>query len=182
MSGLLPKTPCPCCVPALPGRRRVLALGAAFAVASWAAPGWGAAAGGSYDAMLLSCIDPRLVEPVHDWMAGRGLRGKYSQFVFAGAAVGVTAPAFADWHRTFWENLGTSVDLHHIGRVIAVDHRDCGAARIAFGADRLRTPDSETSVHREVFDVFRAQVAQRFPSLGVETGLMALDGSMQMFG
>ena len=72
-------------------------------------------------------------EPVHDYLAKRGLTGKYSQFTFAGAAIGVVAPKFADWHKTFWDNLAASIELHNIKSVIAIDHRDCGAAKIAYG-------------------------------------------------
>src|SRR5258706_9162962 len=57
----------------------------------------------TYEAMLLSCIDPRIIDPVHNYMNGRGLDGKYSQFTIAGAAIAVEAPAFATWHQTFWD-------------------------------------------------------------------------------
>ena len=61
------------------------------------------------------------------------LTGKYSQFVFAGAAIGVVAPAFKDWHKAFWDNLAATIQLHNIKKVIAINHRDCGAAKIAYG-------------------------------------------------
>src|ERR1700744_5339127 len=91
------------------------------------------AAEGNYDAMLLTCIDPRFPEPTIKYMEGRNLVGKYSQFTFAGAAIGATAPKFKGWHETFWQNLSASIELHTIPKVIALDHRDCGAARIAYG-------------------------------------------------
>ncbi len=50
------------------------------------------AAEGDYEAMLVSCIDPRMVTPVYNYMEQRGLSGKYSQFVIAGAAIAVVAP------------------------------------------------------------------------------------------
>jgi len=62
------------------------------------------AAEGNYEAMVLTCIDPRIQEPVWKYLAGRDLTGKYSQFVIAGAAIGVVAPAFKDWHKAFWDN------------------------------------------------------------------------------
>jgi carbonic anhydrase len=139
------------------------------------------AAEGNYEAMLLSCIDPRMVTPVYKYMEKRGLGGKYSQFVIAGAAIAVVAPKFADWRPAFWDNLATSVELHHLSRVIAIDHRDCGAARIAYGEDSIANPQIETKTHREVLAEFREAVARHHPQLAVETGLMALDGSIEMF-
>ena len=171
---------CACC--ALPplGRRGLFGLGLAATGAALLRPA--RAASGNYDAMLLSCIDPRMVEPVHDWMAARGLRGQYSQFVFAGAMIGVVAPSFSAWRPAFWDNLATTMKLHHIHRVIAVDHRDCGAATIAYGAGRVATPEAETTLHREVATHFRAELHTRFPGLAVETTLMALDGSVLALG
>ncbi len=44
---------------------------------------------GPYDAMVLSCIDPRIIDPVHYYMDVINKQScKYSQFVIAGAAVG----------------------------------------------------------------------------------------------
>jgi carbonic anhydrase len=139
------------------------------------------AAEGDYEAMLLSCIDPRMVEPVHDWMIARGLKGKYSQFVIAGAAVAVVAAAFETWRPAFWDNLDTSVRLHRIRKLIVVDHRDCGAARIAYGDAALASEDAETRLHKEATGQLKAEVAKRLPQLQVEAGLMGLDGSMMTY-
>jgi carbonic anhydrase len=170
---------CACCSP-VPSRRHF--LGFALATTGLAATRSGRAAEGNYEAMLLSCIDPRVVEPVRDWMIGRGLKGQYSQFVIAGAAIGVVAPAFATWQPAFWDNLATSADLHRIRRLVVVDHRDCGAARIAYGDAAIATPEAETKLHQEATATLRAEVAKRMPKLQVECGLMALDGSIVMFG
>ena len=134
-----------------------------------------------YEAMLLSCIDPRFVDPVHSYMNARGLDGKYSQFTIAGAAIAVEANAFAAWRQTFWDNLATSIELHKIKKVIAIDHRDCGAARIAYGLQSVANAPAETDTHKRVLASFRQDVQRRHPSVRVETGLMALDGSIEMF-
>src|SRR5262249_973988 len=125
-----PKT-CACC--ALPNggfdRRSFLKLtGAAGLLAAFPFPALAAA--GNYQAMVLSCIGPRLPEPTLNYMRSRDMLGKYSQFVIAGASIGVVAPAFKDWHKAFWDNLGASIQLHQIPKVIAINHRDCGAAKI----------------------------------------------------
>ena len=161
-------------------RRRFLQLGAGAAVLA-AFPSLAFAAEGNYEAMLLSCIDPRFPQPTLEYMKSRELVGKYSQFSSAGAAIGVVAPAFKDWSATFWDNLGASIQLHHIPKVIAINHRDCGAAKIAYGADSVANAQVETETHRAALMLFRQQVAERQPKLQVETGLMALDGKVEMF-
>jgi carbonic anhydrase len=123
----------------------------------------------TYEAMLISCIDPRMVDPVHKYMNSRGLDGKYSQFVIAGAAIAAEAKAFASWHETLWDNLAASVDLHKIKRVIAIDHRDCGAARIAYGAESIADPATETATRRKVMMAFKENVHKRHSRVCVRT-------------
>jgi hypothetical protein len=130
--------------------------------------------------MILTCIDPRFPEPTLNYMKSRDMVGKYSQFTFAGAAIGVVAPAFKTWQPAYWDNLAATIQLHSIPKVIALDHRDCGAARIAYGADKIANPQIETETHKAVFGEFRKAMAERHPKLEVETGLMALDGKVEM--
>ena len=175
---------CACCGDVLRSRfdrRRFLKLSAG-GLALAAFPPFAFAAEGNYEAMVLSCIDPRFPEPTLNYMKGRGMLGKYSQFVIAGAAIGVVAPAFKDWQKAFWDNLAASIQLHHIPKVIAINHRDCGAAQIAYGGAAVATPQAETETHKAALAEFRKQVGERHPQLAVETGLMALNGTMEMFG
>jgi carbonic anhydrase len=175
---------CTCCSDLLAGRfdrRHLLRAAGGIGLATTLAPFMAIAAEGNYEAMVLACIDPRMQKPVADYCASRGLTGKFSQFVIAGAAIGVVAPAFKDWHKAFWDNLATSQQLHHITRVIAIDHRDCGAAKIAYGDVSVATKEAETETHRAALAEFRKQVGDRNMNLQIETGLMALDGTMEMF-
>jgi carbonic anhydrase len=175
---------CACCSDLLGfgvSRRRFLQGAAAGGAAAVLTPYFALAAEGNYDAMVLACIDPRVQAPVRRAMVRRGLSGQYSQFVIAGAAIGVVAEPFKDWHKAFWDNLATSIQLHRIKRVIALNHRDCGAAKIAYGEAKVANPKIETETHRAALAEFRKQVGQRHPKLKVETGLMALNGRIQMF-
>ena len=172
---------CFCCSPpmrAIFNRRRFLQAASIAGLAS-TVPLAARPAEGQYEAMLLSCIDPRMVAPVYRYMERRGLTGYYSQFVIAGAAVAVVAAKFEAWRQTFWDNLAVSSELHRINRVIVVDHRDCGAVKLAYGAESIATPEAETRTHRMILAEFREALAKRHPHLKAETGLMALDGSFQ---
>jgi carbonic anhydrase len=176
---------CTCCGDLLVqrfDRRHLLRAAGGIGLAAMAAPFMAIAAEGNYEAMVLACIDPRMQQPVADYCASRGLTGRYSQFVIAGAAIGVVAPVFTDWHKAFWDNLETSRQLHHITRVIAIDHRDCGAAKIAYGDAAVATKEAETETHRAALVEFRRQVGDRKMNLAVETCLMSLDGTVETFG
>ena len=93
----------------------------------------------------------------------------------------MVAPAFKTWAVAFWDNLAASMQLHHIPKVIAMNHRDCGAAKIAYGADKVANPQIETETHQVALMEFKKQVGEKQPKLQVELGLMALDGSVQTF-
>lgn len=175
---------CACCGDMLRGafsRRHFMVGAAAFGAAAALSPRMAMAATGKYEAMVLGCIDPRMPEPMNRYTRQRGLTGKFSQFIIAGAAIGVVAEPFKDWQKAFWDNLATSIQIHGIKRVIAIDHRDCGAAKIAYGADKVANPKIETETHRMAMGEFRKQMAQRQPALKVETGLMAINGKIEMF-
>lgn len=170
---------CGCSVAPL-GRRRFLgfALSAGLAAAAPVAllPGTSRAADGkAYEAMLLTCIDPRFLETARGYMVHRRWLGQYSQFSFAGAAIGAVAPKFESWHETFWDNLKITIALHRVKNMVALDHRDCGAAKLAYGDDSVAT-------HRKALEEFRREVGRRHQGLHVITGLIGLDHKIQFFG
>jgi len=176
---------CACCADLLAkkfDRRYFLMASAGSLAALTLGPSLAYAGSGKYEAMVLACIDPRFHEPVRKAMVTRKLTGQYSKFVVAGASIGVVAPAFKEWHKTFWDNLGASIQLHSINRVIVINHRDCGAAKIAYGEAAVKTKEAETKTHREALVEFRKQLNERHPKLGAETGLMALDGKIEPLG
>ena len=135
----------------------------------------------NYEALVLSCIDPRFQDLVHKENAKKGLTNKYSAFTIAGASIGVVAPTFKKWHQTFWENLDISVQLHNIKKVIVINHRDCGAAKIAYGAEKIANKEIETETHRSALIQFKNQLKVKQPKLVAELYLMDLDGSVISF-
>jgi len=174
---------CTCCADLLArrfDRRRFLITGAAAGLSAMT-PSLSFARSTAYEAMVLSCIDPRLQEPVHRYARHHNLIGRVSQFTIAGAAIGVVAEPFKDWHKAWWDNVSTSVQLHNIKKVIAIDHRDCGAAKIAYGDASVANWKAETATHKAALAAFRTRMKERLPQLGVETGLMALNGRIEMF-
>jgi carbonic anhydrase len=65
--------------------------------------------------------------------------------------------------------------------VIVVNHRDCGAAKIAYGEAKVANPAVEKETHKEALLEFRRQLTEKFPALGAQLGLMALDGTLETF-
>ena len=133
-----------------------------------------------FKAMVLSCIDPRFQSKVYTYLKKRKLSGKYSSFTIAGAAVGVTHSKFKKWQNTFFENLSTSIRLHKINRLIVINHKDCGAAKVANGKnqfDEMR----EKKIHEESFRKLKKILNKKFPKLYHEFYVMNLKGFIEKY-
>ena len=98
----------------------------------------------------------------------------------AGAAVGVTHNNFKKWHKTFYDNLSTSIKLHQIEKLIVINHKDCGAAKIVNGKKAFNTTN-EQKIHKESFSKLKKEIKKRFPNLKVELNLMSLKSKITKF-
>ena len=133
-----------------------------------------------YKAMVLSCMDPRFQHLVHYYLKKKKLFGKYSAFTIAGAAVGITHNKFKKWHKTFYDNLSTSIKLHQIEKLIVINHKDCGAAKIVNGKKAFNITN-EQKIHKESFSKLKKEIKKRFPKLKVELNLMSLNSKITKF-
>ena len=130
--------------------------------------------------MVLSCMDPRFQTKVSNYLKRRKLNDKYSAFTIAGAAVGVTALKFKKWHTTFWENLNTSIKIHRIEKLIVINHKDCGAAKIVNGKKEFSS-QNEIKIHEKSFEKIKSNLKKKHPRLKVELNLMSLNGRIDKF-
>ena len=133
-----------------------------------------------YKAMVLSCIDPRFQPIIYNYLNKKKLSGKYSLFAIAGSGVGVTASKFKKWHRTFWENLDTTIKLHKIKKLIVINHQDCGAAKIINGKKEFNKLN-ETRIHKVSFKKIKKKFKKKYPKLKIETILISLNKKVKKF-
>lgn len=167
-----------CCRAGELARRHFLRLalvGGVVATAGSALPLVPAQAGGTAEALLLSCMDFRLVDDIVRYMDARGMTNEYDHVVLAGGALGAVSDKL-NWGKTFWDHLDVAIKLHHIHKVIILDHKDCGAYRVVF--DKDFKGEEELAVHREQLGKLRAAIKERHPALEVETLIMDLDGKV----
>ena len=130
--------------------------------------------------MVLSCIDPRFQPIIYNYLKRKKLNGKYSSFTIAGAAIGVTANKFKKWHQTFWDNIDTSIKLHKIKKLIVINHRDCGAAKIINGKKDF-SKINETKVHENSFRKIKKKFKKKYPKLKIELKLISLNKKIKNF-
>ena len=131
-----------------------------------------------FKAMVLSCIDPRFQPLIFNYLNKKSLKGKYSLFTIAGSAIGVTSPKFKKWHHTFWDNINISIKLHKIKKLIVINHRDCGVAKILNGK-KVFNKQNETHIHKESYLKIRKILKKKHPYLQIEFYLISLNGRVE---
>ncbi len=133
----------------------------------------------SAEALLLNCMDYRLVDNVQRFMKSRGLYDRYDQVTIAGAAIGVLTDQHTEWGDTFWEHLSLARELHNIRTIIVIDHRDCAACKSLIESDCAVDRDSEFQIHERWLTQLALEIYRNEPNLTVELYLMDLDGSVE---
>jgi carbonic anhydrase len=155
------------------------ALGKLVAAATGASLLPEAAEAASVTALAITCIDYRLVDDAVRFFNRRHMTLDYDQVSLAGASLAAVSDKFPTSNAAFWDQVAIAQELHHIKKVIVVDHRDCGAYKVAFGKDYKGEGKAETEQHKTVMEQVKAKLAQTHPDLQAEFYLMALDGKAE---
>ena len=134
----------------------------------------------NYKAMVLSCIDPRFQPIIYNYLKKKKLIGKYSMFTIAGSAIGVTANKFKRWNKTFWDNFDTTVRLHNIKKLIVINHRDCGAAKIINGKKNF-SKINETKIHKNSLQKIKKIFRKKYPKLSIELKIISINSKVEIF-
>ncbi len=139
----------------------------------------GVARAGAVTALAITCIDYRLVDADMRFLDGKHLDHDYDQVSLAGASLAGVSDKFPTSNAAFWDHINISKQLHHIKEVIVLDHRDCGAFKVAFGSDYKGHGAAETAQHKAVMEQVKAKLATTHPDLSSQFYLMALNGKAE---
>jgi len=77
-------------------------------------------------ACILSCIDFRFQEQIHNWLEENGYMGKSDLIDVAGASRDLVAPIKENHKKALMREIELSVNLHDPDEIIIIDHQDCG--------------------------------------------------------
>jgi hypothetical protein len=131
--------------------------------------------------LVVSCVDFRLRDEVATLLnVNLGLLDDYDEIALPGASLGLDAPQYAHCQRTIHDVIDLMKDLHHIQRIILIDHRGCGAFKLIKGEDATSTRAKEYETHKAVLLQVKSQLKTKFPKLEVYTLLMGLDGVVEV--
>lgn len=131
------------------------------------------------DALLLSCIDFRMVEPTARYMHRRGMAGKYNHMAIAGGCLAPALQPESHWAQLIRDHINIGRRLHGIPKIIVMNHRDCGAGRLLLHEDLALDPARETEIHATYLRRMGRFIRDYCPPLQVELLLMSLDGSVR---
>jgi carbonic anhydrase len=124
-------------------------------------------------------MDYRLIDETERYMSMRGLDEKYDHIILAGGSLGALTDKYPAWGKTFWGHLDVAIQLHHIRKVIVMDHSDCGAYKVILKEDYYKDRLKETAIHSEKLHELHRQIKAKYPKLEVELLLMDLDGKVE---
>ena len=157
-------------------RREIMGFAAGAAMTGLAGTS-AQAAGGT--ALAITCIDYRLVDDTVRFFDGQKLTNDYDQVSLAGASLAAVSDKFPQSNAAFWNHIGIAKQLHHIKKVIVVDHRDCGTFKVAYGKDYKGTGAAELAQHKQVMTQVKAKLAKEYPDLASEFYLMDVSGKTE---
>jgi len=127
-------------------------------------------------AILLTCMDFRLLDDMVYFMKHVGYHNNYDQCILAGASLGFNQDQFPEWPVAFKKHVELAEKLHSISEIIVMDHSCCGAYKLIYGE---LTPDQERTKHFENILAFEKIMKGLHPTLKLHGYLMALDGTVE---
>lgn len=136
-----------------------------------------APAGVRTEALVLSCLDPRLLGSLRDYLGRRSLDRRYDHLALPGGAIGALAGADMGWGHAFWDYLDIAVNLHSVRRVIAVDHCDC---TLYAGSCPVDGPHAARMARTRHLMMLEDEILERYPDVTVELLLMDRTGKVRV--
>jgi len=112
------------------------------------------------DNIIVTCIDFRLQEAINNWISQNFQPRTFDRVAFAGGVKNLD---------TILSQIDIAVRLHHIKKVVLINHEDCGA----YGAE------STLEKHTEDLKNASLKVKAKFPELEIETFYLHLDGTFE---
>lgn len=112
------------------------------------------------ETLIATCIDFRLQKYIDDWIAQKFQPKTFDRVALGGGVKNLDV---------ILGQVKVGNDLHHINKVILINHEDCGA----YG--------KEGTYERHIQDLknAREKVNEQFPILEVETYYLHLDGNFE---
>ncbi len=119
-------------------------------------------------ALVLSCIDYRILEAERYFLSLQNLGGQYDLTALAGASLALSGLPHQYDADAFWDQLDISYRLHHIKKVLILDHQDCAVYKYKIDPTLTDNPALELTTHTEYLSRAYWAIRDRYPDLNIE--------------
>ncbi|MFH0819122.1 MAG: carbonic anhydrase [Patescibacteria group bacterium] len=129
------------------------------------------------EALVIACIDFRLIDNTNKWLTDLGLEKKYDFLGVGGASKQLASPDKPEYKELLLENIKISVNLHNISKIYIIHHEDCGA----YGGKKA-FENSEKEREFQINEMKKSQeiIKYLYPELEIIKIYEKLDGSMEV--
>ncbi len=114
----------------------------------------------SCEAVIITCIDFRLQDAINNWISENYSPNTFDRVALAGGVKELD---------TILKQIDISVRLHHINKVVLINHEDCGAYGES-GTKEKHSQDLKKAAER---------TRKSYPNLIVDTYYLHLDGTFE---
>lgn len=112
------------------------------------------------DSLITTCIDFRFQEFINKWISSNFQPRSFDRVAFAGGVKSLD---------TIMSQIDISYKLHHIKKVVLINHEDCGAYGEAGTAEK----------HAQDLKNAAAKIKDQYPNLEIETYYLRLTGEFE---
>lgn len=130
-------------------------------------------------ALVLSCIDFEILEAQHYFLSLQNLTNKYDLTALAGSSLALSGIPHQAVAQAFWDQLDLSYRLHHITKVIILDHEDCSAYADKIDPNLSQDRAKERQVHAEYLSRAYWAIRDRYPDLNIELYFVFLNADVK---
>ena len=139
-------------------------------------------------ALVLNCMDFRLVDDVVKNMDDIGLNNNYDNIVLAGGSLHLVCDKHSDdkpcelhdhFNYYFFKHIDLAISLHDIKKVIIIEHEDCGAYKKIYGEDIYKK--DMVAYHKNNFTLIDKMIRDndKYKNLDTEYYIMNLEGHIK---
>lgn len=122
--------------------------------------------------LIFHCIDFRFAADIKAYLEKENLLGDVDIVAIAGCVKNLVAPAKETDTEFVLRQLDISKRLHNVGRVVLMNHMDCGAYG---GAKAFENVEAERARHAADLEAAKAMIHAKYPDLEVNNVLAHID-------
>ena len=125
-------------------------------------------------ALVIRCMDFRFISAINEYLESKNLLNHCDIVAAAGAVKNFASPEHELDREFLMRQIDIAKRLHGIREVILINHTDCGAYG---GRKAFTSREEEREKHSEELRAAATMVAERYPSLAIQTLIADIEDS-----